>query len=157
QDVQWVATLALGGVAIMAATAFMKYNFEHAAREELASTKRSLTQAERQVETIVAERKEIDSKLPKAVGSIDGRLKDAETELEQLQAMVPVDDRRKSARDRLGEAKKFAGEASGNLREAKARWRAALRTLGLPEDFSPRNIRPMASLGEELYDLRRRL
>lgn len=157
QDVGWVVTLSIGGIAVMVATAFMKYNFEHTAREELAATKRSLQQAERQVDVIVAERKEIDSKLPKAVGSIDGRLKDAETELEQLQAMVPVDDRRKSARDRLSEAKRFAGEASKNLREAKIRWKAALKGLGLPEDFSPRNIRPMASLGEELYDLRRRL
>jgi uncharacterized protein YhaN len=157
RDIVKLLIMGVGGIVIMLVTAFMKYNFEHTAREELATTKRSLAQAERQVETILAERKEIDSQLPKVVGSIDGRLKDAETELEQLQAMVPVDDRRRSARDRLAEAKRFAGEASSNLREAKIRWKTALKALGLPEDFSPRSIRPMASLGEELYDLRRRL
>lgn len=156
-DIVKLLTMGIGGVVMMLAIAFLKYNFEDTARKELASAKRSLQQAERQVEQIVNDRKEIDSKLPKTVGSIDGRLKDAETELQQLEAMVPVDDRRKSARDRLAEAKRFAGEASSGLREARARWKAALKSLGLPEDFSPRSIRPMASLGEELYDLRRRL
>lgn len=157
RDLFQVSTMCISGIVLMLVTAFMKYNSEHAAREELSATKRSLQQAERQVEAILAERKEIDSKLPKAVGSIDSRLKDAETELAQLEAMAPVDDRRKNARNRLVEAKRAAAEANAHLREAKIRWRTALKALGLPEDFSPRNIRPMASLGEELYDLRRRL
>ncbi|MEX0818937.1 MAG: AAA family ATPase, partial [Pirellulaceae bacterium] len=130
---------------------------ERSAQEELDECFRRRESLTREIEDAVADREEIDRQLPTGSGSFALRLASAERELKELEEKVPLQQDRQQAERRTHESKRYASGAEEELREAKSRWKRALRTAGLPESLSPTNIKHLSSHHEKKSRIQERL
>jgi uncharacterized protein YhaN len=119
---------------------------------------------ESQVEALVhqirkteAERQEMISGLPEHAGTIEQRLKEAEYELSQLEAMLPVAHNQQAALQRYQAARKQGLASAEALKQARDQWRRTLTAMGLAESLSPKSLRMMAEGYSSLIQSRRRL
>ncbi|MEQ8787198.1 MAG: AAA family ATPase [Pirellulaceae bacterium] len=103
------------------------------------------------------EREELDKQLPSGGGPIDMRLKRAEEELKELEALLPLDAARRGAAQRAESAALQIANSEEALEEAKRRWRDTLRSVGLPAKLSPSHVRKVAQRSRNLSDVRERL
>jgi predicted component of type VI protein secretion system len=102
------------------------------------------------------ERDELDAELPASSGSIDARLREAEVEMRDLERLIPVRTERENAEQRHEAAKMRLAGAQEAVKEARQRWKAALRSVGLPEDFAPPKVKQVVKSNEHVLELRRR-
>ncbi len=110
-----------------------------------------------QIRKTQAEREEVAKLLPEHGGPVDQRIREAETELTNLETLLPVCHNLEAAQMRLKSATREAKESSEGLKSGMQSWKRTLHNLGLAESLSPKSIRMMAEGYESLVQSRRRL
>jgi uncharacterized protein YhaN len=103
------------------------------------------------------ERDEFDRRLPANAAPLDSRLREAESEIAALEALLPTQHNLHAATERYKAARKRAGQAAESLRSARSQWQRTLSQLGLTESLSPKSIRIMAEGYDSLLQTRRRM
>ncbi|MDZ4848858.1 MAG: AAA family ATPase [Pirellulaceae bacterium] len=110
-----------------------------------------------QIRKTEAERDEMLKQLPEQGGSLEQRLKEAEYELSQMEALLPTAHNHQAALQRYQSARKQGHTASEALKTARSQWKRTLNQMGLAESLSPKSLRIMAEGYESLVTSRRRL
>ena len=110
-----------------------------------------------QIRKTQAERDEIQKLLPEHGGAVEQRIRESESELSNLETLLPVSHNYEAVQQRLRSANKDAVEANDGLRAARSLWKRTLQNLGLAESLSPKSIRMMAEGYESLTQSRRRV
>jgi uncharacterized protein YhaN len=150
----WPLTL-LGVVAAVGAVV-TKFMLERAAARRLEGCQQQLRMLEGQMRHATSERDALDRQL--AGGDpVDSQLHSAESELNALEELVPLDARRRAADQEAEATGEQIREAESRLSAAKDRWRDVLATLGLPKNLSPRQVKGLVSGSDEIVDLGHRL
>jgi uncharacterized protein YhaN len=143
--------LLVGGGSIGAKLLLERHSEDTAvdARRHLDSTRHQLAELKQQ-------RDELDAELPTGGGALDIRLREAENELRELERMAPQRNEYDACAARYEAAQRRYAAAQESLKEARNRWKNALRSAGLPEDFQPHKVRTVAKSTDNLADTRRR-
>ncbi len=94
---------------------------------------------------------------PAAADRWPARLAAAERELAALEDLAPLDSRHAAARQDAEATARRAAQAEEDLRAARRAWREGLEKAGLPQNFSPRNVRMVARLAGRIRDMQSRL
>ncbi|MBW8884752.1 MAG: hypothetical protein JF612_08255, partial [Planctomycetia bacterium] len=144
------------GLLVTGGTVTAKLFLEKQTEESVTDNFRQLEQLRLQLHEAKRERDEMDAELPPASGSLDARLREAEVELRDLERLIPVRTEREQAEQRHEAAKARLAAAHDALKEARHRWKAALKTVGLPEDFAPPKVKQVVRSNEQVLELRRR-
>jgi uncharacterized protein YhaN len=90
-------------------------------------------------------------------GPMAARLAAAERELAALEELAPLDSRHAAARQDADATARRAAQAEEDLRAARRAWHEGLEQAGLPQNFSPRNVRQVARLAGRIGDMQSRL
>jgi uncharacterized protein YhaN len=138
----------LGSFCIALAVAWKTF-VERATQEELDKCMRRREALADEVESAVAERDSISRELPSSSGTLNTQLTIAEKELKDLEALAPLHQERLKTRKRKHDAKRSSSSVDEQVREARGRWRRALRNVGLPETLTHRHVRQIGSLHEK--------
>ena len=154
-DYRWGLGL-LGGICTVMAMVW-KSIAENSAQEELDECFRRRESLSREIEDAIVDRDEIDRQLPTGSGTFATRLTAAERELKELEEKVPLQQDRQQADRRTHESKRYASGAEEELKEAKTRWKRALRSAGLPESLSPTNVKHLSEHHEKKSKIQVRL
>ena len=158
-SVNWVSSgwpWAMFGSVFVLASIGGKLLIERHSEDNITDTHRHLEQLRMQLADANRERDEIDAELPTSGGSLDSRLREAEIELRDLERLIPVRTERESAEQRHKAAQLRLAAAQEAVKEAKHRWRNALRSVGLPEDFAPMKVKAVVRSNAGVLELRRR-
>ena len=155
----WIASgtpWVLGGLVMSVGAGCFKLLVERHSEETITDNHRHLGQHRLQLAEAKRERDEIDAELPEATGSLDARLRAAEVELRDLERLIPVRTERESTDERHKAAERRLAAAQEAVKEARHRWRNALRSVGLPEDFAPIKVKQVVKNNSGVLELRRR-
>jgi uncharacterized protein YhaN len=156
---QWVASgwqWTMFGLLVTGGTVTAKLFLEKQTEESVTDNFRQLEQLRLQLHEAKRERDEMDAELPTTSGSLDARLREAEIELRDLERLIPVRTEREQAEQRHQAAKMRLAAAHEAVKEARHRWKTALKSVGLPEDFAPPKVKQVVRSNEQLLELRRR-
>lgn len=154
-DYRW--GFGLLGLLCTAMAAVWKSVAESTAQEELDDCFRRRESLTREIEDTIVDREEVDRQLPTGSGSYELRLSAAERELKDLEEKIPLQHDRQQASRRTHESKRYASGAEEELKEAKSRWKRALRSAGLPESLSPTNVKHLSEHHEKKSKIQTRL
>ncbi len=157
--VGWISNgfpLFITGLVMCVGSTFSKIRWEREATVELDECRRQLNVVYRELAGAKEERDDIDSQLPTGGGALDARLHSAESELRELERLAPMETLRNASVDRSAALGRRVTETADALEEARTQWRAALKSVGLPEDFDPARLKQIASQGDDIAELRRR-
>jgi len=149
--------LALLGLAGLGAAVATKFLLERSNARRLEGCHKQIRMLQLQIKEARHERQTLDERLAISDASVAGRLGSAEEDLAQLEDLVPLDARRKSAEQEAAAAEDLARRLRGELEAARRRWQQALDTLGLPTRLSPKQVRELASGSTQMDELQRRL
>jgi uncharacterized protein YhaN len=155
----WVASgvpWVLGGLVMTVGAGCFKLLIERHSEVNITENHRHLEQHRLQAAEAKRERDEIDAELPAGNGSLDTRLRDAEIELRDLERLIPVRTERETSEQRHQAAQRRLAAAQEAVKEARHRWRSALRSVGLPEDFVPMKVKQVVRSNAGVLELRRR-
>lgn len=133
-----------------------KLLIERHSEDHVSENHRHLQQHRIQLADAKRERDEIDAELPASSGSLDARLREAEIELRDLERLIPVRTERETTEQRHQAAQRRLAAAHEAVKEARHRWRNALRSVGLPEDFAPMKVKQVVRSNAGVLELRRR-
>jgi uncharacterized protein YhaN len=136
---------------------WLKFAYQRSNSQELEECQRQLSLVQKHVTQAVQEAQALDADLPDEGGPFDVRLKSAEADLQQLESLMPLAERRDAAEQRVEEAERRVQQASQTLQESRARWQAALRKWNLPIDLTPRKLKAMADGYERVSELYQQL
>jgi uncharacterized protein YhaN len=156
---EWVATSwqwTMFGLLVTGGSVLAKLFLERQNEEGITDNFRQLEQLRMQLADTKRERDELDAELPASSGSIDARLREAEVELRDLERLIPVRTERENAEQRHEAAKVRLAGTQEAVKESRHRWKAALRGVGLPEDFAPPKVKQVVKSNEQVLELRRR-
>ena len=145
------------GVLLLFAGLMFGSNVERGTASELDASEEQLSALKKEIRNTEAERDECERRLPPYTGSLESRLRDAQSELDELQDLLPVQHNFIAAKERYQAARKRASQAHSSVKAAKTQWQTMLRQLGLAESMSPRNLRVMAEGYDSLMQTRRHL
>ena len=154
QDGQW--PLIMMGLLIGGGSVAAKLLLERNGEDTAVDARRHLDQTRNQVADLKQQRDELDAELPTGGGALDIRLREAENELRELERMAPQKAELEACAARNEVAQRRYAAAQESLKEARNRWKNALRNAGLPEDFQPHKVRTVAKSTDNLADTRRR-
>src|SRR6185503_18086119 len=129
---------------------------EKTSEESVTDNFRQLEQLRMQLTEAKRERDELDAELPASSGSLDARLREAEVEMRDLERLIPVRTERETAEQRHLAAKNRLTAAQEGVKDARHRWKVALKSVGLPEDFAPPKVKQVVKSNEQVLELRRR-
>ncbi|MDP6060104.1 MAG: hypothetical protein QGH33_14490, partial [Pirellulaceae bacterium] len=146
-EVAW-SIACLGCVCIGLSVAW-KTVVERTTQEELDTCLRRREALSDDMELATAERDSIDRELPSSSGTLNTQLTIAEKELKELEALAPLHQERLKTRKRKHDAKRSSSGVDEQVREARSRWRRALRNVGLPESLTHRHVRQIGSLHDK--------
>ncbi len=146
-EVAW-AISGLGFICVLLSVAW-KSVVERTNQAELDTCLRRREELTDEVELVLAERDAIDRELPSGSGTLHTRLTIAEKELKDLEALAPLHQERLKTQKRKHEEKRTSSNVDEQVREARSRWRRALRSVGLPETLTHRHVRQMGALHEK--------
>lgn len=140
-NTSWGFAFMVFGVAMVIGSMVFKSMLERSAELRLNECEDRLEHLRPQIEKARQERDEIDRQLPGGGGIPLVRLQTAERELEQLQALAPLETTRDSAESRALAADSELQEATANAERCRERWLRTLRDARLPEKLRPHDIR----------------
>ncbi len=146
----------LGSLVCIVAVVF-KIALERRARQELGDCENQLDLLHQQIEKATVEQKELLEALPVTVKSLDNRLESAESELQTMEELVPLEANREAAQHRLEIALQRVQESARTVAEARSQWRETLRQYELPAHLTPRQIKRLSTGHQQLSDLRKTL
>ena len=144
------------GVAVSLCSFGGKLMVDRRAQDDVSENRRHLEQARNQFAAAKQERDQLDIELGPGSGALDIRLREAETELRDLEKLLPAKNEHEAAVQRNNLADRRLNAATEALKEARSRWRNALRSVGLPEDFAPHRVKQVVRSNENVLELRRR-
>ncbi len=124
---------------------------------ELEDVEDQLDAIRKEIRKTEIERDEFDRRLPASSASLETRLREAESEIESLENLLPLQHNHLAATDRYKSIRKRAVQAAESLRTARSQWQRTLSQLGLTESLSPKSIRIMAEGYDSLLQTRRRM
>lgn len=131
----------LGAVCFFVALG-LKYHWERIARDELDDYRHQIELIRQQLKRAKSERDEIERQLPESLaGGWDLELKDAESRLARLEDLVPMESRVKTARMQLEDIRHRITAQEREVTACQEKWRATLRSVGLPETLSPIQVK----------------
>lgn len=133
-----------------------KLFIERHSEDNVTDNFRHLEQMRVQLAEATRERDSIDAELPVGSGSLDSRLREAEIELRDLEKLIPVRTERETAEQRHQAAQRKVTAAQDAVKDARHRWKNALRSVGLPEDFAPPKVKQVVKNNDQILELRRR-
>jgi len=148
--------LALLGLAGSFAAVATKFTLERSNARRLDACQKQISMLQVQIKQAKQERDGLGQQLPGG-GSAASRLEAAEKDLAALEELVPLDARRQAAEHEAGAKAERVRQAESELAAARGRWREALRSAGLPEKLSPKQVRSLLARGEQLAEMQRRL
>ncbi|MEO8497761.1 MAG: hypothetical protein ABI614_22065, partial [Planctomycetota bacterium] len=154
-DYRW--GIGLLGVLCTAMAMVWKTVAERTSQEELDECFQRRESLTREITESIEDRDTIDRQLPTGGSDFTMRLTAAERELKELEEKIPLQQDRQTAERRTHESKRYASGAEEELKEAKSRWKRALRTAGLPESLSPTNIKHLSEHHEKKSKIQERL
>lgn len=135
----------------------VKYHWERVARENLEDFRHQMEMVRQQLKRAKSERDEIDRLLPELSGQWELDLKDAESRLGQLEGLVPLENRVKTAQSRLEDVRRQISAQERELEMSEKRWQSALRAIGLPETLAPAQVREISQRSGRIADFNGRL
>jgi uncharacterized protein YhaN len=144
------------GLLVTGGSITAKLFLERQGEESVTDSYRQLEQLRMQLVEAKRERDELDAELPASSGSLDARLREAEVEMRDLERLIPVRTERETAEQRHLAAKNRLTGAHDAVKEARHRWKVALKSVGLPEDFAPPKVKQVVKSNEQVLELRRR-
>jgi hypothetical protein len=144
------------GLIVTGGSITAKLLLEKSGEESVTDNFRQLEQLRMQLSEAKRERDELDAELPASSGSLDARLREAEVELRDLERLIPVRTERETAEQRHLAAKNRLAGAHDAVKEARHKWKVALKSVGLPEDFAPPKVKQVVKGNEQVLELRRR-
>jgi uncharacterized protein YhaN len=144
------------GLVTAGGSAFGKFFVERHSEDNVTDNFRHLEQLRLQIVEATRERDTIDAELPVGSGSLDARLREAEVELRDLERLIPVRTEREQAEQRHQAAQRRVTACQEAVKEARHRWKNALRSVGLPEDFAPPKVKQVVKNNDQILELRRR-
>jgi uncharacterized protein YhaN len=156
---EWVAGAwqwTMFGLLVTGGSVMAKLFLEKQNEEGVTDNFRQLEQLRLQLAEAKRERDEMDAELPGSSGSLDARLRESEVELRDLERLIPVRTERENAEQRHLAAKSRLTAAHEAVKEARQKWRTALKSVGLPEDFAPPKVKQVVKGNEQVLELRRR-
>ena len=154
-EVRWAIGL-LGAMIAFIAIAW-KTTAEQTAEEELNESFRRREVLHREIEQAIEDREEGDRAIPTGSGPLEMRLASAEKELKELEEKVPLQTDRKHAGRRSYDSKRYTANIDEDVKEARVRWKRALRSAGLPETLSPKHVKQLSVHHEKKSKIQGRL
>ncbi len=128
------------GLALMAMGALGKSGMERSAALELEQCRRQLDALAHQLQTARQERDAIDERLPEGGGPLAVRLRDAEKDLTELEALLPLQSQREAAAHLSRDHSRRKNQAKADAISARKRWQATLQAAGWPIKVTPRQF-----------------
>lgn len=153
----WGWPLAVFGGLVATSVVAWKFVQDRSHVSEQEACRRQLESLREQIETLQAERDELDRKLPSGGGPIVTRLQTAERELTELESLLPIEGKRQDAQRALAAAEEREAAARGRLAELEESWGKSLASAGLPADLSPAQVREHVAARRALADVSDRL
>jgi uncharacterized protein YhaN len=146
------------GIAVSGGSVFGKLMVDRRAQDDVSDSRRQLDQAKHQLADVKQQRDELDAELGPGSGSgaLDLRLRDAEMELRELEKLVPAKTEYDTVQQRAELAERRLAASHEAVKEARNRWKNALRSVGLPEDFAPHRVKQVVRNNDAVLELRRR-
>lgn len=135
----------------------LKNHWESMAREELDDFRSQFEMVRQQLKRAKEERDELDKMLPTTAGPWDSQLKEAERQLQRIEELVPLENRLKQAHKAVEDSKRLLAKQSSDVEGATARWKTALRSLGLPETLEPTQLKEVSQRSERVAAMHGRL
>lgn len=145
------------GVVLAALAAGGKVGLERQTTFKLDAVRKQLSLVNRQLNEVKEQREQIDESLPRGGGALDVRLTRAEDDLKRLEELLPLQTQREILKQKADAAARHETDVESSLKEARSRWKASLRALGLPENFSLGTLRQHSQKGEEITHTRRQV
>jgi uncharacterized protein YhaN len=157
----WIGTafwsIVIAGLVISVAAVVARLVVQRSNDQQLEEGQNQLRLLQLQIKQSKDERAVLDDQLPRGGGPMASRLAAAERELAALEDLAPLDSRHAAARQDADGTARRAGQAEEDLRAARRAWRDGLEKAGLPNNFSPRNVRLVARLAGRIGDMQSRL
>ena len=150
-------TMAAVGLLIAVLAVLGKFTMQRSNDQQLEEGQGQLRLLQKQIKQTKDERAVLDDQLPRGGGPMAARLAAAEQELAALEDLAPLDSRHAAARQDADATARRAAQAEEDLRAARRAWRNGLEQAGLPDNFSPRNVRLVARLAGRIRDMQSRL
>ncbi len=150
-------TVAILGAICLVGAVITKILLERSASREMDDCVRQLEKVRKQIRTLKEEREELDDQLPTGGGPLDARVTAAEEYVKRLEELTPLDARRQSAVHRGETAREKISRVVDDMKEARGRWREALRSVGLPESFQPQHVQILSDGSDQTVQIGRRL
>jgi len=149
--------LVILGIGLLIYTFFRWKGMEQESKDEINNCDSQLDAVDVQLRKAITERDEQLAALPEHQGTLEQRIRDAESDLIQCENYLPTLHNFQAADQRFATAKQQAKEAMQGLKSARAHWKKVLQQLGLAESLSPKSIRILAEGYESLMQTRKRL
>ncbi len=149
-----VAILGLVGWGVGVAA---KISMERSAARDLEQCERQLDLLTNQIKQAQDELDEVAAELPRNVGDLDKKMARSESDLATLEELLPLEASLQAIRQRAQATQRRFDQLTESVKDARARWRQALRRADLPETLSPQAVRQLADGNEDLLQTRRQL
>ncbi|MEC9092227.1 MAG: hypothetical protein VX438_05940, partial [Planctomycetota bacterium] len=147
-----VVGILLGGVSL--AVAFvMRSQYNQVAKEALDDCQSQLGLLKTHIRRAKEEREKIDLELPDEITRGHSGLVDVEDEFTKLEEIVPLENQVKTLRQTLGQSKETLANAEEELLEQQRRWKLKLRSIELPENFPPLQVKQLLDRSVRLAEL----
>ncbi len=152
-QVRWL--LAVLGLSCGVASAVAKASLEHTAEERFDDCRKQVSLLEKQHRQTCEERAQLDEVLPGGQGPYALQLSSAETDLDALQQLVPLDTKRRAGLGPDGDGKRRVLSAIDRHKRARHHWCDALVAASLPDDVEPDHLSRMVQDAQVADELRR--
>jgi uncharacterized protein YhaN len=131
----------------------LKYHWERMAKDELDDFRHQMDLLRQQLKRSKTEKEEIERQLPTTITQYQLELKDAENRLALMEELVPLENRVQATRSSSEDLRRRVTSQERDVDQAREQWRAALRTVGLPEALLPHQLKEITQRGEKISAL----
>ncbi|MBL9124288.1 MAG: hypothetical protein JNG90_11695, partial [Planctomycetaceae bacterium] len=149
--------MAVLGICCAAGAVLSKFVIERYNEFNLDTCSRQLSMVKAQIEEAIAERDELDERLPRGGGPLLARLQAAERELAAHEDLLPLEGRRQASLRQAEEAEAAVARAERELAETRDRWQSLLVELKLPQSLRPKQLGEWGEQAEQWSRLAERL
>ncbi len=146
--------LLLMGTIASGLAALLKLSLDIPVRDGLRDAERHVDLIKKQIASSTGELEKLDEKLPgRRTGAIS--LRDTETQLVKLEALMPLENQRRSILKFAAEAERRAVEVAKSMKQTRTHWEDTLRSMGLSTRITPEQLKALSGQGGSLPQLHR--
>ncbi|MDR1291754.1 MAG: AAA family ATPase, partial [Planctomycetaceae bacterium] len=148
----------LGGLLLSGGVVAYKFISEKSSAGKLKQNQNQLNGLISQINIAKREISEIDSRFVDVVsGSIESRYREAQTELQSLEKLLPIESQYQESSDKLKKFESRLERCKELQSSALRRWQDWLRSAELPVDWLPSRVRDLVEHSDSAYKLRHEL